>query len=297
MNKYYPEHLAPRNTNNYSVQEIESLRDTSSIVYANVISCKLNLDLIIDLGDNLVGVLPFSRLEYNKDSHSIKDVSAKSKVGRTVAFKIDSLTNDLFDGKKVVILDRSAAQKECYDNYISKMACGDVLDAYVVGAESYGLFCDIGVGLISLMPISSVSVVHYANPKKELHNLGHIKCIFVSNENGKITISHKELLGSWEQESASITSGDTVIGIVRKIESYGVFVELTPNLVGLANNYRGIAVGDTVSVYIRSKNTEKRKIKLSILKKIDKSCYNKKYQYYMPSNNKIVQNTGSVTQQ
>ena len=40
-------------------------------------------------------------------------------------------------------------------------------------------------------------------------------------------------------EIAKFTVGDTVIGTVRSIQDYGIFVELTPNLSGLEPAYQG----------------------------------------------------------
>lgn len=52
--------------------------------------------------------------------------------------------------------------------------------------------------------------------------------------NGRVALSHKELLGSWEENAALFSPGETVAGVIRSSESYGVFIELTPNLAGLA---------------------------------------------------------------
>ena len=49
----------------------------------------------------------------------------------------------------------------------------------------------------------------------------------------RVSLSHKELLGTWEENAALFSSGETVSGIVRSVEHYGVFVELAPNLAGL----------------------------------------------------------------
>jgi small subunit ribosomal protein S1 len=81
----------------------------------------------------------------------------------------------------------------------------------------------------------------------------------------------KELLGTWEQNAARFEAGQTVTGRVRSIESYGIFVELTPNLAGLAElrdgNERELLsrVGQSAAVYIKSIVPERMKIKLAII--------------------------------
>ena len=59
--------------------------------------------------------------------------------------------------------------------------------------------------------------------------------------------------------------GETVTGIVRSIENYGVFVELTPNLAGLAEPCKNLEPGQKVSVFIKSVLPDKMKVKLVIV--------------------------------
>ena len=54
-------------------------------------------------------------------------------------------------------------------------------------------------------------------------------------------------------------------GIVRSIEDYGIFVELTPNLAGLAERREGVLVGQSAAVYIKSILPDRMKIKLSLI--------------------------------
>ena len=75
----------------------------------------------------------------------------------------------------------------------------------------------------------------------------------------------RELLGTWEENASNFKVGQTVSGVVRSVESYGIFVELAPNLAGLAELKEGVFQGDACSVYIKSIMPEKMKIKLVII--------------------------------
>ena len=81
----------------------------------------------------------------------------------------------------------------------------------------------------------------------------------------RITLTHKELLGTWQENAQLFRAGETVTGIVRSIEPYGIFVELTPNLAGLAEWCDDVGEGQTAAVYIKSIIPEKMKIKLVIV--------------------------------
>ena len=87
----------------------------------------------------------------------------------------------------------------------------------------------------------------------------------IDRENGRVYMTHRELLGTWLENAAGFAPTQTVFGIVRSIESYGIFVELTPNLAGLAERRDGVAVGDRCAVYIKSMTPERMKIKLVII--------------------------------
>ena len=85
------------------------------------------------------------------------------------------------------------------------------------------------------------------------------------DENGRITLSQKELLGTWEENASKFAPGETVPGVIRSVEEYGIFVELAPNLAGLAEYVSGPREGDSAGVYIKSINPERMKIKLIIV--------------------------------
>lgn len=63
--------------------------------------------------------------------------------------------------------------------------------------------------------------------------------------------------------------GETVPGIVRSIEDYGIFIELTPNLAGLAELKDNVFPGQCTSVYIKNIIPEKMKVKLVIIENFD----------------------------
>ena len=97
----------------------------------------------------------------------------------------------------------------------------------------------------------------------------NIRALVKSIENGRITLSHKELLGTWEENVAMFSAGETVAGIVRSVEPYGIFVELSPNLAGLAESREDVIPGQQASVYIKSILPARMKVKLVIIDTFD----------------------------
>jgi small subunit ribosomal protein S1 len=86
---------------------------------------------------------------------------------------------------------------------------------------------------------------------------------------GRVTLSHKELLGTWNENAAAFEAGETVAGIVRSVEPYGIFVELAPNLAGLAEPREGVTAGQHAGVYIKSLIPDKMKVKLIVVDSFD----------------------------
>ena len=124
--------------------------------------------------------------------------------------------------------------------YVSTLVPGDIVNARITHLETFGAFADIGCGIVSLLPIDMISVSRIDHPRERFSVGMDITAVIKAIDNGRISLTHKELLGTWEENAALFSPGETVAGIIRSVESYGAFVELTPNLAGLAEIKEGI---------------------------------------------------------
>ena len=164
------------------------------------------------------------------------------------------------------MLSRKSAQKECTLNYIEALEPGDIIPTKITHLENFGAFVDIGCGIISLLSIDSISVSRIDHPSARLSVGDFVYTVIKSiDDAGRIYVSLRELLGSWEENAALFNEGQTVMGIIRSVENYGIFVELKPNLAGLAEYKDDVAPGQVAAVYIKSIIPEKMKIKLIII--------------------------------
>ena len=162
------------------------------------------------------------------------------------------------------------AQERCRKDYLSRLVPGDVIPGRVTHLEPFGCFVDIGCGLPSMIPIDQISVSRISHPRDRFRPGEDIRGVVRSLEpGGRVCLSHKELLGTWEENAARFRPGETVAGIVRSVEEYGVFVELSPNLAGLAEPCPGVTPGQQASVYIKSILPGKMKVKLIIVDAFD----------------------------
>lgn len=221
-------------------------------------------ELIFNLG-KIKGVMPKSEVEYSRTDEEPKDIAIITRVGKAVCFKITEFFEK--DGKTVALLSRKEAQRECVDNFLSLLCPGDIIDATVTHMEPFGAFMDVGCGIVSLMSIDCISVSRISHPKDRFYTGMHIKAVVksINYDNCRIYLTHKELLGTWQENADAFSIGQTVSGIIRSIEPYGIFVELAPNLAGLAEYREDITSGTSAAVYIKNIIPEKMKIKLVIV--------------------------------
>ena len=234
------------------------------ILEAMAVRCDASLRLTVDLGE-MYGYIEREDVLYSPCGEPVRDIAVITRVGKAVCFKVLGFAFE--NGRRIARLSRKEAQRECYDAYLSSLVPGDVLEAKVTHLEAFGAFVDIGCGVISLLSVDCISVSRISHPSDRFRVGERIRVILKSHdaENGRFFVTHKELLGSWEENAALFSVGQTVAGIVRSIEPYGIFVELTPNLAGLAEYRSDITVGQTAAVYIKNIIPDRMKLKLVLI--------------------------------
>jgi len=250
-----------------SLQGIEKAMNSDKILEARAVLCDNFQNLTVDL-NGIKGII--KREETSLGSYSdgrIRDIAIITRVGKAVCFKVLNIEKNTETGEPVVYLSRKAAQEECLEKYIMKLSCGDIIDAKVTHLEPFGCFCDVGCGVISLLPIDCISISRISHPSDRYQIGQFIKAIikFIDYEAKKVSLTHKELLGTWEENAAKFQPGQTAAGIVRSVEQYGIFIELAPNLAGLAEYKDGVYEGQNAAVYIKNIIPERMKIKLVLI--------------------------------
>ena len=228
------------------------------------------------------GVIPREEGAVGISEGKVRDIALISRVNKIVCFSVASIGIGN-DGKPVAVLSRRVVQEECTKNYIDKLVSGDVIEARVTHIERFGCFVDIGCGISSMIPIDAISVSRISDPSDRFAVGQYIRAVVKGKDQERVFLSHKELLGSWEQNAAEFEAGETVSGIVRSVEEYGIFVELAPNLAGLAEPKENVSAGQNVSVYIKAIIPEKMKIKLVIVDVCEETEQTNEAKYYNDS--------------
>ncbi len=254
-----------------SISGLERAMATGAVCEAPAVMCDSgDFSLKIDLGC-AVGVIRREEAALVGAGEEIKNIAVLTRVGRAVAFTVQYI--DKTATPPIAYLSRKEAQRRCMREYIADLVPGDIVPAKVTHLERFGAFIDVGCGIISMLPLDAISVSRISHPRERFSVSSRIYVVIKSIEGtGRINVSHRELLGTWEENAAQFSAGQTVAGTIRSVESYGIFVELTPNLTGLSEPNPDITAEmlrcdgiRTAAVYIKSISPEKMKIKLSVV--------------------------------
>lgn len=283
MKKYCPEgELFMTPDNQSCIKSIFALQEAmlqGKILEARVLICDNDHDLHIDL-PCAKGIIPREEGALGISEGTTKDIALITKVNKPVCFKVKQILKDE-NGGFTAVLSRREVQQECMENFISALTPGDVIPAKVTHLEQFGAFVDIGCGLPSLIPIDAISVSRISHPSDRFQTGQDIFVVIKDVSGGRVWLSHKELLGTWEENASRFNYGETVSGIIRSVEDYGIFVELAPNLAGLAEPKEGAAVGQHASVYIKALIPEKMKVKLIIVDVFSGSHIHRPPEYFI----------------
>ena len=265
--KFYPEgHLIDKAENKASMQTPAALSDAmrdGKILEARSIICDNEHNLIVDL-KCMRGIIPREEGALGIREGTVRDIAIISRVNKPVCFIITDFIRDAF-GRITAVLSRRKAQERCMAEYIAGLTCGDVIPVRITHLEPFGAFADIGCGIVSLLPIDAISVSRIDHPKERFTVGMDIRAVVRMKDENRITLSHRELLGTWQENAARFRDGQTVTGVVRTVTDYGAFIALTPNLCGLAETDGRLRPGQAVCVFIRAILPETLRIKLTVL--------------------------------
>ncbi len=266
-NKLYPpEGLRPSVP--LTLDQLHEALESGAILESPVQRCGVDHTLYVNLG-SVQGRIPREEAVAPWISGAERDIAVLSRVGKPTCFTVKALEAD-GKGAPAALLSRRAAQEKAMEYFLEHLEPGTVLTGRVTRLESFGAFVDVGCGIVAMLPIEHISVSRISHPRERFQEGQKILAAVwaLDREARRITLTHRELLGTWMDNASRFRPGETVRGTVRTVKDYGSFIELTPNLSGLADAKERLVPGDGVSVYIKSIRPERMKIKLQVIEKL-----------------------------
>ncbi len=264
--RYPPEGLRPPVS--FTLTALQEAAERGEILEAVPQRCGADHTLFFSLG-GIAAQMPRSEAVAPWISGAGREIAVLSRVGKPTCFQVTALRADT-KGAPLAILSRRRAQDAAMADFLEHLRPGTVVSGRVTRLESFGAFVDIGCGIVAMLPIEHISVSRISHPSQRFREGQKILAAILTldRERRRITLTHRELLGTWMENASRFRPGEAVGGIVRSVKPYGSFIELAPNLSGLADNREDLAAGDAVSVFIRSIRPERMKIKLQVIEKL-----------------------------
>lgn len=255
------EEITPLNQEN-----VENYMNTNEILQGFVNDCDENYNLHIQFENGLTGIMPRQEVEaINLEENGLPKTNlCTGKVHKFVQFKIKEAKD-----RNNVIVSRKEVQEETLTWIKEKLQEGDKVTGIVKSIKPYGAFIEIAGGVVGLAHIENLSIARIKSPYERLSIGQKVDVVIksINRETGKVILSYKETLGSWEENAKMFAVGTKAKGIVRETEKNknGIFIELTPNLVGMAEYEEGLKYGQMVDVYIKKIDNQRKKVKLLIV--------------------------------
>ncbi|MFT4413114.1 30S ribosomal protein S1 [Fredinandcohnia humi] len=225
--------------------------------------------LVVDLG--VRGFIPASLVE----NHYVEDFSDyKDKTLTVKVVELDREKNRVILSHRAVVEEEQKSQKQ---QVLESLQVGAVMEGTVQRITDFGAFVDLG-GIDGLVHISQLSHEHVSKPSDvvEEGQVVKVKVLSVDRDNERISLSVKETLpGPWASVTEKLSVGDVVEGKVRRLVSFGAFVEILPGVEGLvhisqiSNRHIGtphevLKEGQEVQVKVLEINENEKRISLSI---------------------------------
>ncbi len=237
----------------------------NEILQGLVKSCDKDYNLYISFEHGITGIIPRQEIEaiHLEEGGLPKSNLCTGKVHKFVQFKIKEAKENQ------IILSRKEVQQEALNWVKEDLQEGTKVTGIVKNIRPYGAFIEIGGGVVGLVHIEDLSIARIKSPEERLKIGQKVDVVVksINRETGQAILSYKENFGSWEENAKKFSSGMKVKGIVRETEKNknGIFIELAPNLVGMTEYQEGLNYGQKIDVYIKKIDTQKRKIKLSVI--------------------------------
>lgn len=261
--KFIPEGWQTEFANPITPQYLKEALTTGAIMQGFVTKCDANYNLYVDLGNNQKGIIPRAEVEaINIDEMGFPNPNiCMNKVNKVVQFKVKDISKEDY-----VVLSRKQVGQEAMNWVKNDLKEGMIVHGIVRNIRPYGAFVEIGGGVVGLLHIEDISIARIKTPADRFKIGQKIEVMIksIDKRQNRFLLTHKELLGTWEDNIKEFAEGDVVTGIVREMEKSknGIFIELKPNLVGLADYKENLEYGQKARVYVKRIIPDKKKVKL-----------------------------------
>ena len=251
---------------NYSIKQLEKIKKEQLVIDMYVEEADESLNMVGVVGSNIKAIIP--RDEASSivgDDGLVEEKHIINKKGKVLHTCIKDIIK--IEDRVELVLSKKMLELKVRKWMYMHLKEGMKLKGVVVSTTEYAAFVDVGGGVTGILKVQDMTdlILQHTNDMFKPGQRIEVIVKKYDRDTGRIELSYKELLGTFEENVKNLKEGDIVEGVIRNRIKSGVFVELKPNLVGLAEHVNGIEYGQKVLVSIKKINVEKKKIKLIII--------------------------------
>lgn len=215
--------------------KLEELRKSGEVVKARVKEANKG-GLMVDL-DGMDAFLPVSQLSqdhYPRVAGGDKN-KILEKLREFVGLEIVVKVIDVNEKDEKLIVSEKAMGEESKSVAADKFKVGEVVEGEVSAITAFGAFVKFD-GVEGLVHISELAWQRIDHPKDVVRIGDHVKAEIIQIDGKKIFLSMKRLLPDpWKNVTDKYKVGQIVTGKIVKVNPYGLFIELDPEIQGLAH--------------------------------------------------------------
>ena len=251
----------------YSLNNLKSILEEEQVIDMLVQDVDDSLNMIGVVGNNIKAMLP--RNEASSivgEDGLVEEKHIVNKKGKVLHVCIKEII-EKEDGSFELIVSKKKLELKVRRWMYMHLQVGMKLKGVVVSTNDYAAFVDVGGGVTGILKAEDITdnVIKHTSDILRVGQRIQVVVKKYDRDTGRIELSYKEQLGTFEDNVKKFKEGDIVEGIVRGSIRSGVFVELAPNLVGMAEHVNGLEYGQKVLVSIKRIILDKKKIKLIII--------------------------------
>ena len=233
-----------------------------SIVKGRILEIKPQI-VLVDIGYKSEGAIPSNEFED-------EDI----QVGDEVEVLLERLEND--EGM-VVLSKEKAAHRQNWDKIYKVFQDGGLVKGKVKSVVKGGLMVNVGVE--AFLPGSQIDIIPPKDLSEYVGKVYEFKIVKINDDRKNIVLSRREVIEAERAEQRmkfldGVKPGDKVIGVVKNITDFGVFVDLNgmDGLLHITDMSWGrlnhpselVGIGQRLEVQILEVNREKERVSLGL---------------------------------
>lgn len=251
----------------FGLKELEEAMKTKQVFEAYVEDVDSFGNLLCIFASGTKGTIPKDEIAYTDIGDKEIDLDfCKKKKDKimTVCIKDIKVVDDKIQD---IILSRKELELKVRKWMYNNLKPGMKLKGVVRGMTDFMAFVDVGGGVTGTLKISEISNLRLMKVSDKLHLGQRLECTVIKydRDTGKIELSIKGKKKSFEEITKKFKEGDIVEGIVRNRIRNGIFIELSNDLIAMAEHVSGVEYGQKVLVHIKKISNEKEKVKVEII--------------------------------